>query len=626
MQSRRRPRGGPRTMAEKKRTPIAVWIVMILIVGGLLGFGTGGFTGGVQRIGTAGDKDISINAYQSALNDQLRSLEAQVGSRVTFQQAQAMGLDRAVLAQVVTQRTLDNEAADLGISVGDVRVRDEVLRNPAFQTLSGSFDREAYANALRRVGLTETAYETSIRDEVARTLLQGAVVGGITVAPVYAETLTAYLGETRDITLVPVTAAALTAPVPGATDADQQTFYDENPEMFTTPEVRRITYAMLTPAMLADKVTIDDAQVQDLYDQRIDTFRQPERRLVERLIFPTPEDATAAKARLDAGEVTFDDLVAERGLALSDVDMGDVALGDLGTAGEAVFAATAGDIVGPADSDLGPALFRVNAVLAAEETPFDEAAPELRDELATAQARRVIQTDAETINDLIAGGATLEDLAERTDLELNTVDFTADSTDGPAAYEAFRTAAAAATEGAYPELVNLDDGGIFALRLDGITPPAVQPLEEVRDRLETAWQAAAEKTAVLARAEEIATGAGPETDFATLGLTPDTQSNLTRGSFVADTPEDFMRTVFAMAEGEVRALPTEAGAVVVRLDAVKPADLASERLSAQVEDIRAQAAASLSQDVFDAYAEAVRARTDVAIDQAAVNAVNAQLQ
>lgn len=613
-------------MAEKKRTPIAVWIIMILIMGGLLGFGTGGFTSGISRIGTAGDKEISVASYQSALNEQLRSLDAQVGSRVTFQQAQAIGLDRSVLAQVVTQRTLDNEASELGVSVGDTRVRDEVLSNPAFQSLSGSFDRTVYSNALRNVGLSEAAYETSIRDELSRTLLQGAVVGGIPAAPVYAETVTAFLGETRDIETAPVTAAILTTPVPGPTDTDLQAFYDENPDMFTAPEARQITYAMLTPAMLADKVTIDDAQVQDLYDQRIDTFSQPERRLVERLVFGTVEEADAALARLTAEELDFDALVTERGLSLSDVDLGDVAIEDLGTAGEAVFAASAGDVVGPQDTNLGPALFRVNAVLAAEETTFEEAAPELRDELATDQARRVIQADAETINDLIAGGATLEDLAERTELELQTIDYTAGSTEGPAAYEAFRTAATAATKGAYPELVDLDDGGIFALRLDAVTPPAVQPLEDVRARLEDAWRAAAEKTAVLEQAQAIANDVASDTDLSALALTPTPSANLTRGSFVADTPEGFMRTVFEMAPGETRVLPTETGAIIVRLNEVKAADLASERLTAQAADITSQASAGIAQDVFDAFAEAVRARTDVTIDQAAVNAVNAQMQ
>lgn len=613
-------------MADKKRTPIAVWIIMILIVGGLLGFGTGSFSGSVQTIGRAGNKDISIVAYQSALNDQLRSLEAQVGQRVTFQEAQSIGVDRAVLSQVVTERTLDNEAAQLGISVGDERVRAEVLRNPAFQSLSGTFERETYRNALRNAGMTEAQYEASIRDEVARTLLQGAVVGGIAAPTAYADTLVAYLGETRDITIAPVTDAALTAPVPGPTDGDLQTYYDANPDMFTTPEVRKITYAWLTPDMLADKITVDDAQVQALYDDRIATFQQPERRLVERLVFSDQDAAVAAKARLDNGDLTFDDLVRERGLSLSDIDLGDVAQAELGAAGDLVFAAATGDVVGPRDSDLGPALFRVNAVLAAENTSFDEAAPDLRIELATTQARRVISQDAETINDLMAGGATLEDLVDRTDLQLGKLDWTPESTDGPAAYEAFRAAAAAATTGAYPKLENLDDGGIFAIRLDEITPPAVQPMDQVRDRLDTAWRAAAAKTAVLSRAEELAKQVSAGTAIDALGLTPEEQKNLRRGAFVAGTPQDFMTTVFDMTPGDVRALPTDDGALIVRLNDVTAADMTAEDTTKSLSDISSQVTSGIAQDLFNAYAEAVRARTDVSIDQTAINAVNAQLQ
>ncbi len=613
-------------MAEKKRTPIYVWVIMILIMGGLLGFGTGGFSGSIQTIGSAGDKPISTAAYQAALNDQLRRFEAQAGSRVTFQQAQEIGLDRAVLGRIVTERTLDHEATEMGLSVGDDLIRDEVLRNPAFQTLSGTFDREAYRNALRNVGLSEEEYETALRDEIGRSLLQGAVVGGITALPAFAETIVSYLGETRDIVTAPVTAADLTTPVPGPTEADLQTFYDENPDLFTAPESRAISYVLLTPTMLADQITIDDAQVRSLYDERISTFSQPERRLVERLVFPDTAEAEAAIARLNANEVTFPALVTERGLTLSDVDLGDVAIDALAAAGDAVFAADTGDVVGPLDTSLGPALFRVNAILAAENTPFEDAEPALRDELATAQARRIIQTDSETVTDLMAGGASLEDLTERTDLELGTLDYTDGTTAGPAAYEAFRTAAATVAEGAFPTLMGLDDGGVFALRLDGITPASVIPMAEVRDRLEAAWRAAAAQTAVLTRAEAIAAEASADTDLATLNLVTTSSANLTRGSFVADTPAEFMATVFTMTEGEVRALPTDTGAIVVRLDRISAADMTTDRLSAQLTDVTAQAAAGTAQDIFDAFADAVRARTDVVIDQAAINAVNAQLQ
>ena len=613
-------------MSQKKGTRFSVWVIMILLFVGLLGFGTGGFNGSVQRLGMAGDTEIPVSAYVNALNNRMRALDQQAGSRVTFQQAQAAGVDRQVLGQVVTQATLDDEAASLGLSVGDDRIREELLATPAFQNLSGTFDRETYRRALRNANLTEAEYEASIRAEIARTLLQGAVIGGVRMPGVYTDTLVAYLGETRDITLAPVTAAALTEPVPGPTDADLQTFYDETPDQFTAPERREITYVMLTPDMLADSVEVPEDQVSALYEQRIDQFVQPERRLVERLVFSGSQAAQDALARIEAGETDFDALVSERGLALSDVDLGDVAASDLGAAAEPVFATEPGNVAGPVDTDLGPALFRVNAVIAAEETSLEEAAPALRQELATDQARRAIRASAEQINDLIAGGAKLEDLAERTDLELRTVSLIPDSTDGPAAYDSFRQAAMAATEGAYPELEELDDGGLFALRLDGVTPPELEPFEAVRDRVETAWRAEAERRAIRERADALAKEVLPMTNFDSLGLTSDSQRGLTRSAFVEGTPQDFMQAVYQMTPGEARALPTEEGAILVRLDRVTAADPEDERVQAQTAAIARDIDGGVAQDLYAAYAEAIRARTDVVIDQAAVNAVNAQMQ
>ncbi|MBS1301671.1 peptidyl-prolyl cis-trans isomerase [Loktanella sp. SALINAS62] len=613
-------------MAKQKKSRFGVWVIMILLFVGLLGFGTGGFTGSIQRLGMAGDTEIPVSNYTTALNNQLRSLEAQVGNRVTFAQAQASGLDRQVLNQVVTTATLDNETSRLGLSIGDERVRDEVLGTQAFQSLSGAFDREVYRRALTNAGLSETEYEASLRADVARTLLQGAVVSGVDMPPVYADTLLTFMGETRDVVYAPVTLDDLQEPVSGPTARELQTFYDENPDMFTAPERREITYALLTPDMLADQITVADDQVRALYDDRIAQFQQPERRLVERLAFATPEAAAEAQASVAAGDTDFDALVDARGLSLSDVDLGDVSRDDLGAAADAVFSAAAGDVVGPVETRLGSALFRVNAVLAAEEVSFDEAAPDLRQELATDQARRVINQSAEQINDLIAGGAALEDLAERTDLELGTISMAPDTTEGPAAYDGFRTAAAAAEQGAFPELLELQDGGIFALRLDSITPPTLRPIAEVSDTLDTAWRAAAERLAIIARAEELAAEVTADSDLASLGLDPVTQQGLTRGSFVEDTPDTFMQTVFEMDTAEVRALPTADGALIVRLNAITPADLGSDRLTAQAEMLAEQVSAGLAQDLYDAFANDVRQRTDIVIDQTVVNAVNAQMQ
>ncbi len=613
-------------MAAKKGSRVFVWVILGLLFFGLVGFGARGFGGTIRSLGTVGDKDVAVQDYARDLNQQIRAFSAQIGSPVSFPQAQAAGLDQQVLSQLVTRRVLDNEVTRLGLSVGDERVREQIVAIQAFQGLNGQFDRTVYRSSLDRQNMTEAAFETGLREEMARTLLQGAVLGGVPQPETYMDTLVQFVAENRAITWTSIDAAALTAPVPGATDTDLQAWYDAHPDDFTLPETRALTYVWLTPAMIQDAVEIDEQALRDLYQQRIDEFVRPERRLVERLIFTDGAAADAAKARLDAGEIDFDGLVAERGLDLSDVDLGDVAASDLGAAGDAVFAAAPGDVVGPADSTLGPALFRMNAVLAAEEITFEDALPDLRSELAGERARRVIDDARDGIDDLLAGGATLEDLAAQTDMKLGQIAWTADTAEGIAAYDNFRTAAVAAAEGAFPTLGDLSDGGIFALRLDGVTAPVLRPLDDVRDAVGAQVLSANTQAAVVAKAAELATQIEPLTGFDSLGLVPKTEAILTRRSFLEGTPPDFMETVFQMAVGDVQVIDATDTAIIVRLDGLRTPDPADPQVAANRAQLGEAAAAGISQDLFAMFAKVLQENTKVEINQAAVNAVHAQFQ
>ena len=613
-------------MATKGKNRYFVWIIMGLLFVGLLGFGTGGLNGTIRSLGSAGEKDISVVEYQRAISTQLDTLSAQFGTPISFAQAQQFGLDQAALSQLVTERTLDNEAAQMGLSVGDERVRQEVLRIPSFRGVDGQFDREAYRFTLDRSGLTEAQFESSIRDEVARTLLQGAVVGGIPAPQTYASALSNYIGEQRSLTWARIDAEMLTAPVAGPTDAQLQTFYDENPDSFTLPESRAITYVWLTPDMIQDDLTVDEDALRALYEERKSEFVQPERRLVERLVYIDQDTAEAAAEQAVEMDTSFDDLVAARGLDLADVDLGDVSIEDLGAAGDIVFAAEVGSIVGPLNTSLGPALFRVNAVLSAEEVTFEDAQADLREELATQRARRVIDDGQDRITDLMAGGARLEDLAEQTDMQLGQIDWTATSADGVAAYEEFRQAAAEIQEGDFADLINLSDGGIMALRLDAITPPVVQPLAEVRDSATDAYMVNATQDAVLAQAERVAADILPLSSFDDLGIAATVETNLTRRSFVGGTPPSFLTEVFDMSVGDVRVVDNGADAIIVRLDAIAAPDPDDAQTGAERETAANVAAAGIAQDIFEAYSAAVQQRTDIDINQAAVNAVHAQLQ
>jgi len=614
-------------MAKTTGKRYGVWIIVILLFVGLLGFGAGGLTGNLRTIGSVGSKEITVAAYQSEMTQQINAFEQKTGNQITMEQARQMGIDQMALQRLVQQRALDNEAGLIGLSVGDARVRDEVLRVPAFTNLQGEFDRAAYTETLRRNGLTETSFEVSLREDLTRTLLQGAVIGGVPAPQAYAETLVTFIAEERSITMATVTADDLETPVPAPSANEIQAYYDENPDDFTTPETREITYALLTPDMIQGELEVDEGSVRSLYEERAEQFIRPERRLVERLVFGATEIAETEKARLESGEITFDALVAERGLDLSDIDLGDVSRDDLGAAAEPVFEATAGDVVGPASSSLGPALFRVNAVLAAEETTFEEAEPDLRAELGAGRARRVIQSMIEDLNDRIASGFTVEDLADQTDLELGTISLAEGSRDGPAAYESFRQAAAALEQGAFLEVTELVDGGIAVLQLDSVTAPAVEPLTEVTPLARELAAAAKEQEAVIARATELADRIDPLTTFQTLGLEPSVVQSVTRRGFVEGTPPGFVDQVFDMDVSDVRVVDRAGeGAVIVRLDLIADPVEDGPRQSAELDSVAEAAAQGIAQDIFNAYSRAVQTRTDVTIDESAVNAVNAQLQ
>ena len=609
---------------KRKGSVVLVWVLMAMLIAGLGGFGVTNFGGGTARIATVGDRPIEVTDYARALQQELQAFSAQIGQPVTMEQARTLGLDSQVRQRLITAAALDNEAARVGLSVGDARVAQEIMANDAFKGVTGAFDRETYRFTLERNNLTEPAFETRVREDLSRSLLQGAVAGGFTAPAPMVSVLQGWIGETRGFTLLRLTEADLPTPLPDPTEAELRAFHAANPALFTAPEARRITYAALLPEMLADTIQLDETALRAAYDERIAEFVQPERRLVERLVFPTDAEAAAAKARLDAGE-PFEVLVEERGLTLADIDLGEQSREDLGAAGDAVFALTEPGVTGPLPSELGPALYRMNGILVAQTTAFEDAREALAAEQMADAARRAIADRVEELDDLLAGGATLEDLASEAGLELATIEY-APGTDAPiAGYEAFRTAAATVQDGDFPELIELEDGGLVALRLDGIIPPALKPFDSIAEDVATGWRADALARALSARAIEVKAAVEGGAAPGTFGIV-DVTLSITRNGFVEDAPDALLAAVFEMQQGELRVIEGPDFVGLVQLDSIQPAATDTPDALATKAAIASQLQQALAQDAFEMFSAALIAEAGITIDDAAIAAVHAQVQ
>lgn len=605
-----------------------MYVIMGLLMLGLTGFGIGGFTGGnVQSIGTVGDEEIPVTTYARAYQNAVNQMSNRIGRNLTPNEIDQLGIGPSVLESVIGLAALDNEASQKGISVGDEIIRTQILKNPNFQGLTGGFDKDTYDFYLeRQLRLSPKEFDSLLRKENARALIETAIKNGVAASDGIPVTLIGFAQETRDFEWAWLTELNLSRPIGNPVKSALERFYTENPDKYQSLKSYNVSYAWLSPEMLHEKVAIDEAELRESYDLQADRFNKPEQRAVERLIFGSDADAKDARERLDAGLVTYEQLVQERGLELGDVDMGDVGVKDLSSqASEAVFSTSDLGIVGPVKTALGPALFRVNAVMAADNTPFEDVRDELRAELAGEAARRMVSDLVTDIDDLLAGGATIEDLGKETDMQTGTLDFNAQSIGGLNGYQEFRDKILETKKGDFPELVDLPDGGIFALRVNEISEPALIPLADIKDRVSADWRQDQTLSQLGVVAAKMLPRLSAGEKFAALGLAPNKETAATRAGFFEGLPPQTTTEVFKLEKGQVKSIETPNGLLVLRLSDIHAFDPETPENKAGVTRLTAALSAQIGTDMLELYTTALRSRAGVALNQAAITSINTQI-
>ncbi len=615
--------GSFRSSTKTSVSKVLVWAMLGLLAVGLVGFNLSDMASGLagRNVARVGGQEITRTEFARTMELATNRFGQSIGQPLTVSQAASLGLGEQVLAQLVTGAALDEQVAALGISVPDASVRDEILSRPEFGG-AGGFDPDSYRFALERTGMTVPQFEEQVRGDVARALLEAGVSGGVVVPAAAAEAMLAFEREMRDFSYIQLTAAQTPDAVAPADDATLRQWFDENSDRYRAPETRRVSYAAITTGEMAGAMEIDDAALREAYDAAGSRFRTEERRLIDRIVFGSTEDAAAARRRIDAGDSDFAAEATARGLAPGDIEVGTVRALDLSAAARtAVFSGDQPGIVGPVETEFGPALFRVNAILAARETPFDEAAEALRTELGREAAAVRIDAEIDPVEDLLAGGATLEEIGAETALVFGTVDVFEGSTAPLANDPAFRSRAEAAEPGDLPELFNLANGGLAALRVEEVIPPAAQPFEAVAETVAADWRIQAQQTALAERGrallarlnegitlEALATAEG----LGVFGETGRTRSDVPDGLTAAVLAE-----AFAQEPGGVGLV--EGGAIVtlVRLDAVSAFD--AEADAALLEARQAQLSQGVAFDLLQGFAAGAQTAAGVQINRTVID-------
>jgi peptidyl-prolyl cis-trans isomerase D len=171
-------------MLETLRNAAGTWVAKLLLLMLVLSFAVWGISGqiaggfGGNAVVTAGGTTVSPIEYRLAYDRQLSVLSQQFGTRLTREQAKALGIEEQVLAQLVAGAVLDEQASELGLGLSQDKLAKLTMDDPAFQGPDGKFNRQQFEYALRQIGMRPDDYlknraQVAIRQQIVEAVSDG---------------------------------------------------------------------------------------------------------------------------------------------------------------------------------------------------------------------------------------------------------------------------------------------------------------------------------------------------------------------------------------------------------------------------------------------------------------------
>lgn len=600
------------------------YALLALLAIGLIGFGSGGMGGGdIKSIGTVGKQNISIDSYANRLSSSMQNITAQFGRKLTASEIEAFKIKQNVLKSLLSEATLDNEAKSLGISIGDRNVAKTIQESAAFQGLDANFDQEKYNSFLRNRRLSAAEYEKSIRDALSRRLIEPAIYTGIKGGASQANAFVSFYNETRDFDWVILSSKTS---IPEPKQQQLQEFYDANNTSYMSEKKREISYAWITPEMLSDEIKVDQGEIKTAFEANKSHYSHPEMRTVDRIIFGDQAQADDAKKRLDNNTISFSDLAIERGLTPEDINLGEITKNTLSAPETSLlFKKDKPGIYGPAQSDLGPALFRITNIIKEEIVVLKDIEKDLRAEITNDKARKIIADMVTDVDDQLAAGVSLEELAQSSALSFKKISFTKESNAKIATYSKFKTAAENVTIDDNPKIIDLPDGGIFTLRLDKITEPELKPFNTIQNLLKTDWIKQENLRLLKLKADKIISKIHTGSNLTLLEKTTVNQVGATRTTQLENLPFSLISEVFKLDINKANSIEFDNKIYIAQVKKINISNPSDPKNIAFSKEITAQLEAEISNEILNLFIQARQENEGVHLNQTVINSINSQL-
>lgn len=542
----------------------AIKLLLIALAAMFVAWGIGDVLRGIsseQSVVTVGGKEISAADYNSILRRVIRNYEQRMGTSLSDAQISAFGIRNQVLNEMIESELISQKIRDIKLSVGNKTIRGELIGNRAFHNEEGKFDQAVFRTVLARHGLNESQFIFSMKDDISKEILFDALA----VAPVevhdQSKLLYKYKNEKRFADVVTLPLSLIKDKDIGEAEESQLVqFYQENQKLFEVPEFRSVSYTIFDFDSV-EKVDVSEEEILAEYEAQKDLFRVAEQRKVTQYLFDSEDLAKEiyskekSKDKLSKGEMR---------------DLGNITEESLPPEmASSIFALEENVYSEPIESPLGWHVFYVSEII----KPYVKSLSEVKDSLAEELKQNKKMTSfyelVNQIEDELAAGVVLEDIAKKFDLithNIAAIDNLGNGKSGnqikslPEA-DILVPLAFSVDQGIESPLTILSDNKTYLLlRVNDITEERIKALDEVKGVVISMWKKEAKKLKLKEVANNFADSARKDGSFnviaSDLGLKINKSQKFDRPEksssiFLSNGVQGMKEEIFSINKGEI---------------------------------------------------------------------------
>ena len=563
-----------------------------------------------------GDDNISMQRLAQAFDKERERMGAIMGGRYM---SPADGIKAGLLASAVQGQIIASVSKqvrdELGLNASDAAVRKYVERNPAFADALGNFDKNMFYAYLGQMRMSETELAHKLRDELAMQHLNNTIIELGYNPTILAEQIYKYKNEKRSVEAALIESKHIKIEKK-PTEDELKEYYEAYPENFILPEYRAVSIVQITPKDAANKVQIDEAKIDEVYQQRKSEFGTPEKRQLEQLLLASSEKAEAMKVGLTPD--SFRKVALENaGQTDEQTDFGWVASSDMmAELSEPVFKAKKGDIIGPIQTSLGWYIVLIKDIQPAV-TPDEKSIKEdIKKQLVQESAYGEMEKIVRNFEDALGTGATMQDAAKTTGLtvkKVGTFDITGTTQNGKSIDEDLKTQTLlqeiftlAQNE---PSAVMEHENGYIVVQVDEIIPSTPKNFDDAKEELTTLWMAEQQKAALTDYANTILkrtqNGNGLQTQGVFKNFKAYKETDITREN-TGELPSNIIGDIFAQKAGAENAvsIPVFDDIMISVVQKITPANPQKDEQGVNIikQNLKVQTGEGLANEVMGAYA------------------------